>query len=179
MDIYNNTIAKRLTTNDGVFMLESMSRDSETPCRWIRHIRETAMCPSLDSIVKLNTTKLGDSGFTISWSADIGYETVENFARVKCTLSGKNPETGGALSEVVTSDEYSDYISGGTKKYEYAQRGIYTYKLSCNGLLDNKYSTAKGTIEKFFTIYVGNIPDSPKAILSIDFIERMVRERQK
>lgn len=168
LDIYNSRFTKRLTTNDGVFSLEYMQPDSNLPCRWIRHTRETVMCPSLDSIVKLNTTKLGENGFTITWSADIGYDTVENFARIKCTLSGKNPETGGALSEVVTGDENSEYIPGGTKKYEYAQRGIYTYKLSCFGLLDNKFSTAKGTVEKVSTVYVGNIPESPKATLSVE-----------
>lgn len=119
--------------------------------------RGDSYCPPLDAMVSLSATseKVEDGGkFSISWEA----ATAKS-----CTISGKAPETGN----------FSETFSGisvyrGTKNYDYVKRGIYSFQFKCDGYADNTKSTAKTTVTRNVTVFVGNIPPAPTVSLKVE-----------
>lgn len=119
--------------------------------------RGDSYCPPLEGMVKLTATadKVEDGGkFSISWEA----ATAKS-----CTLSGKAPETGN-FSE--TFDSVNVYR--GTKNYDYVKRGIYSFQFKCDGYADNAKSTAKTTVARSATVFVGNIPPAPTVTMKVE-----------
>ncbi|NCN52930.1 hypothetical protein GW950_00510 [Candidatus Wolfebacteria bacterium] len=121
--------------------------------------RGTQYCPALNDVVKLSASQTGitEGGkFTINYEAPFALE---------CTLSGKEPE-GGDFSDSFDGTKRGEYIHG-NKSYDFVQRGIYTFKFSCLGYLDNARIIDKGTVTRNLKIFVGDIPPPPQASLSI------------
>jgi hypothetical protein len=120
--------------------------------------RGDSLCPPLNDAVKFSVSadKISEGGkFTLNWSA---------WTAKECVFSGKAPETGN----------FSQKISGtsnpieGSRTYDFVKRGIYPFKFSCFGYLDNSKSTSQGTISRDVLVYVGEIPPAPTLTVSID-----------
>ncbi len=109
-----------------------------------------------------NRYEVGNEGtFKLTWGL--------SNPSASCTLSGKNATDPSQTFERkinagdVTIAAHSGVITPKSDSFtfNYAKEGIYTYTLSCAGVLDGKISPTRGVISKTLTIYVGNIPPSP------------------
>lgn len=115
-----------------------------------------AICPPLDSLIRfyVNRERLEEAGeFTINWSSNPGINP-----EAECVLSGKDPKDGN----------FSEQTREGSRTYRFVQRGIYPFKFSCAGILDNSKSLERGTITKSVMVYAGDIPPPPKVSLKIE-----------
>ena len=122
--------------------------------------------------------------FTLKWSSSNPSAT--------CKITGKNADNPSAafsesigisdykifnLENALTNDDSNVYLewkdtstgispTKGSYTFINAKYGIYTYTLSCTGVLNGKYSPDIGTRSKTVTVFVGNIPNSPTANIS-------------
>lgn len=155
-----NTHLPQITFEGKVYPLEYVSVFTTSPCKWNDYVRQNIYCPTLDRRVSLSVDKdrIPENGkFNISWSSIGGVEE-ELTPGTKCILSGKAPESGN----------FSEETKDGSRTYDFVQRGIYYFKFSCEGILDNVKSTARGTISKSVTVFVGDIPPAPTVTLKAE-----------
>mgnify|MGYP001599419580 CR=1 FL=1 len=113
---------------------------------------------------------VGDE-FKINW-------TLSN-PGANCTLLGKDATTLENFSQDIKASAV--LVNGSTgaitpAKGDYifpnAKEGIYTYTLSCDGVLNGKNSPERGTVSTDpITIYVGDIPPPPQVTLKTEPIE--------
>ncbi len=114
-------------------------------------LRGPMLCPFINDLIdlKVSSDRVQEQGkFTLTWSSE-NYEGES--PDMQCTLSGKAPEKGA----------FSEDTRNGSRTYDFVQRGIYTFKFSCEGIANNAQSLTKGTATRNITVYVGNIPPAP------------------
>ncbi len=146
----------RFTETDYTFALERVRSYTNSPCNFYYDYRSAVICPPLNLAVNFSVDKdrpQENGEFTISWNSN-----KETNPDAECTLSGKSPEKGN----------FSEVTRDGQRTYSFAQRGIYPFKFSCSGILDNAKSLNRGTIEKTLNVFVGNIPPAPKVEIKIE-----------
>jgi len=125
---------------------------------------EGSMSLTTDASINPTTNRIEvplEGRFTLNWSL--------SNPSASCTLSGKNATNpsenferkvdAGAVGINPANGQITP--SSNSFNFNYAKEGIYTYTLSCAGVLDGRTSPTRGVISKSIKIFVGDIPPSP------------------
>jgi hypothetical protein len=117
-----------------------------------------------------NRIEVGLGGsFVLNWSL--------SNPSASCILSGKNATNPSeTFKREIKAGEVGINVRTGkiipktnSFPFEYVKEGIYTYTLSCAGVLNGKNSPERGVATEKITVFAGNIPPDPK-INSFEFI---------
>ncbi len=123
-------------------------------CTYWRDQRDPAACqPLRDALVlQASSERFPEGGgFTVNWELrDFDMFSYEE----KCTISGKAPEVG----------QFSEQSLRGSKSYDFVQKGIYSFKFTCTGILNNKVSTDIGDASVSILVFAGDIPPPPEVV---------------